>query len=175
LFAIKDTSNMNKRNAIVLAIVIAVITVAVYVIKNRMISAGYKAYLTAALKSSPGPERNAHVHDARAAVRTRRDGKLETELEQYDTDIDPATNTTCHLLKRSADKERDLINNFTTDIKNGARSHAGPLSVNAEKAALPGMIAEHKIRLEQFITCDHAQTLEDRYILSDLMSAAGLR
>jgi hypothetical protein len=166
---------MNRRKAIALAIVITVITVAVYVIKDRMVSAGYKAYLTAALKASPGAERNAYVHQARAAVRTKRDGKLETELEQYDTDIDPLTNTTCHLLKRSADKERDLINNFTADIKKGARSQTGPFSVTAKKAALPGMIAEHKLRLEQFITCDHAQTAEDQYLLYDLMSAAGMK
>jgi hypothetical protein len=166
---------MNTRKAIALAIIIIVITVAVYLIKDRAISAGYKAYLAAALKSNPGPARNASVHDARTAVRTTRDGKLQTELEQYDTDIDPATDTTCHLLKRSADKERDMINNFTTGIKNGTRFQTGPLSVTAMKAALPGMIAEHKIRLEQFITCDRAQTVNDHYLLSDLMSAAGMK
>jgi hypothetical protein len=115
---------MNKRKAIALAIMIIVITVAVYVIKDHTISAGYKTYLAAALKSNPGPARDAYVHDARAAVRTTRDAKLQTELEQYNTDINPATDTTCHLLKRSADKERDMINNFTTDIKNGTRFRA---------------------------------------------------
>jgi hypothetical protein len=165
---------MDTRKAIALAIIIIVITVAVYLIKNHTISAGYKAYLTAALKSNPGPARNEYLHDARTAVRTTRDGKLQTELEQYNTDIDPATDTTCHLLKRSADKERDLINNFTTDIRNGTHLKTGPLSVTGMKGALPGMIAEHKIRSEQFITCDRAQTVVDRYLLSDLMSAAGL-
>jgi hypothetical protein len=166
---------MNKRKAIALAIIIIVITVAVYVIKDHTISAGYKTYLAAALKSNPGPARDAYVHDARAAVRTTRDAKLQTELEQYNTDINPATDTTCHLLKRSADKERDLINNFTTDIKNGTRVQTGPFSVTGMKAALPGMIAEHKIRLEQFIACDKAQTVVDQYSLSDLMSAAGMK
>ncbi len=166
---------MNTRKAIALAIIITVITIAVYLIKHRRISRGYKAYLAAALKSSPGAARDAYVHDARAAVRTTRDGKLQTELEQYDTDINPATDTTCHLLKRSADKERDLINDFTTGIQKGTRLHTGPLSVTSMKAALPGMLAEHKIRLEQFITCDHAQTVVDQYILSDLMSAAGMK
>jgi hypothetical protein len=37
------------------------------------------------------------------------------------------------------------------------------------------MIAEHKIRLEQFIACDKAQTVVDQYSLSDLMSAAGMK
>jgi hypothetical protein len=166
---------MNTRIAIAVAIIIAVITVAVYVIKDRRISAGYKAHLAAALKSNPGPARDAYVHDARTAVRTTRDGKLETELEQYNTDINPATDTTCHLLKRSADKERDMINIFTTDIKNGTRFQSGPLTVTVMKAALPGMIAEHKIRFEQFITCDHAQTVVDEYLLYDLMSAAGMK
>jgi hypothetical protein len=166
---------MNTRIAIAVAIIIAVITVAVYVIKDRRISAGYKAHLAAALKSNPGPERNAYVHDARSAVRTTRDGKLETELEQYNTDINPATDTTCHLLRRSADKERDMINIFTTDIKNGTRFQSGPLTVTGMKAALPGMIAEHKIRFEQFITCDHAQNVVDEYLLYDLMSAAGMK
>jgi hypothetical protein len=166
---------MNTRIAIALAIIIAVITVAVYVIKDRRISAGYKAHLAAALKSNPGPARDTYVHDARTAVRTTRDGKLETELEQYNTDINPATDTTCHLLKRSADKERDMINIFTTDIKNGTRFQSGPLTVTVMKAALPGMIAEHKIRFEQFITCDHAQTVVDEYLLYDLMSAAGMK
>ena len=166
---------MTTRKAIALAIIFIVITVAVYLIKNHTISAGYKAYLAAALKSNPGPARDAYVRDARTAVRTTRDGKLETELEQYDTDINPATNTTCHLLKRSADKERDLINSFTADIKNGTRVQTEPLSLSGMKAALPGMIAEQKIRLEQFITCDHAQTVVDQYLLSDLMSAAGMK
>ena len=166
---------MNTRKAIALAITIIVITVAVYVVKDHTISAGYKAHLAAALKSNPGPERNGYVHDARSAVRTTRDGKLETELEQYDTDINPATDTTCHLLQRSADKERDMINNFTTDIKNGTRFQTGPFSVNGKKAALPGMIAEHKIRLEQSIACDKAQTVVDDSLLSDLMSAAGMK
>ena len=166
---------MNTRIAIALAIIIGVITVAVYLIKNHRISAGYKAHLAAALKSNPGPARDAYVHDARTAVRTTRDGKLETELEQYNTDINPATDTTCHLLKRSADKERDMINIFATDIKNGTRFQAAPLSVTGMKAALPGMIAEYKIRSAQFITCDHAQTVVDEYLLSDLMSAAGMK
>ena len=166
---------MNTRKAIALAIIIVVITVAVYVIKDHTISAGYKTYLAAALKSNPGPARDAYVHDARAAVRTTRDGKLETELEQYNTDINPATDTTCHLLRRSADKERDMINIFTTDIKNGTRFQSGPLTVTGMKAALPGMIAEHKIRFEQFITCDHAQNVVDEYLLYDLMSAAGMK
>ncbi len=166
---------MNRRIAIALAIIILVITVAVYLIKDRTISAGYKALLTAALKSEPGPARNAYIHDARAAVRTTRDGKLQRELEQYNTDINPATDTTCHLLKRSADKERDLINTFTTDIKNGTRFPTGPLPVTSMKAALPGMIAEHKIRFEQFISCDRAQTVVDDSLLSDLMSAAGMK
>jgi hypothetical protein len=166
---------MNTRIAIAVAIIIAVITVAVYVIKDRRISAGYKAHLAAALKSNPGPARDAYVHDARTAVRTTRDGKLETELEQYNTDINPATDTTCHLLRRSADKDRDMINIFTTDIKNGTRVQSGPLTVTGMKAALPGMIAEHKIRFEQFITCDHAQNVVDEYLLYDLMSAAGMK
>jgi hypothetical protein len=85
-FVINVTSNMNTRRGIALAIIIIVITVGVYVIKDRTISAGYKACLAAALKSNPGPERNAYVHDALTAVRTTRDEKLETELEQYDTD-----------------------------------------------------------------------------------------
>ena len=166
---------MNTRKAIALAIIIIVITVAVYVIKDHTISAGYKTYLAAALKSNPGPARDAYVHDARTAVRTTRDGKLETELEQYNTDINPATDTTCHLLRRSADKERDMIKIFTTDIKNGTRFQSGPLTVTGMKAALPGMIAEHKIRFEQFITCDHAQNVVDEYLLYDLMSAAGMK
>jgi hypothetical protein len=166
---------MSTRKAIALAIIIMVISVAVYIVRDHTVSAGYKAHLAAALKSNPGPERNAYVHDARSAVRTTRDGKLETELEQYDTDIDPAADTTCHLLKRSADKERDMINNFTTDIKNGTRFQVGPFSVTVKKAALPGMIAEHKIRVEQFIACDKAQTIVDDSLLSDLMSAAGMK
>jgi hypothetical protein len=176
-FAIKDTNNMklNTRIAIALAIIIAVLTVAVYLIKDRRISAGYKANLAAALKSSPGPARDAYVHDARTALRTTRDGKLQTELEQYNTDINPASNTTCHLLKRSADKEGDMINIFTTDIKNDTRFQTAPLTVTGMKAALPGMIAEHKIRFEQFLTCDHAQSVVDRYLLYDLMSAAGMK
>jgi hypothetical protein len=68
-----------------------------------------------------------------------------------------------------------MINNLTTDIKNCTRFQTGPFSVTGKKAALPGMIAEHKIRLEQFITCDRAQTVVDQYLLSDLMSAAGMK
>jgi hypothetical protein len=62
-----------------------------------------RSYLADALKSDPGPKGNAYGHDARTAIWTTRDGELETELERYDTDINPATDTTCHLMKQTAD------------------------------------------------------------------------
>jgi hypothetical protein len=116
-----------------LPLVVVVVTTAHHVYETNM-SSGYVRILQAAMTSSY-EERTAYIHEARVAIRTKKDREVEAKLEKMQEDLSDDVPPGCKTLQHIAEDEQEKFNRAAEANQRGeSGTHAVALSASPFKA-----------------------------------------